>query len=123
MRRDQIVARDRVEALNPIRNLRRYFVRVAKFATITPTGLTRTDRISPFALCQPRQLGNLRICLRQSGLIGAQRVKPSGYVEQFFVDAGLAQTVKAAAQRFQQIIDVLVGPLHGGQTAGVLARQ
>src|ERR1017187_2085010 len=52
-----------------------------------------------------------------------QRLEAGNHVEQFLVDAALAQTVKGAVERLQQVIDVFVGALHRRQTARILARE
>ena len=51
----------------------------------------------------------------------AQRFKAGNDVEQFLVDAALAQAMKCPVELLQQFIDVLVGALHRRQAAGILA--
>jgi transposase len=55
--------------------------------------------------------------------LGAQRFEAGDDVEQFLVDAILAQTMKCPVEVLQQFVDVFVGALHRRQAARVLARE
>ena len=55
--------------------------------------------------------------------IHRQRLKTRDYVEQFLVNACLTQMMESAMEVLLQFINVLIGALHRGQTAGVLARE
>ena len=52
-----------------------------------------------------------------------QRLEAGDDVEQFLVDATLAQTMKVPIEILQQFFDVLVGALHRCQAARVLTRE
>ncbi len=43
----------------------------------------------------------------------SERLEASDYVEQFFVDTALALLMGSGVELFQEVVDVLVGPLHG----------
>src|SRR5580704_13870939 len=43
-------------------------------------------------------------------------------IEEFLVDASLAQSVKGSVKLLQQLVDVPVGPFHRRQAAGIFAR-
>jgi hypothetical protein len=58
-----------------------------------------------------------------SWLLDAQRFEAGDDIEQLLVDAALAHAMEGPVEVRQQLIDVLVGSLHRGQTAGVLARE
>jgi hypothetical protein len=53
----------------------------------------------------------------------AQRFEAGDDVEQFLVDATLAQTMECPVEVLQQFVDVFVGALHRRQAARVLARE
>jgi len=55
--------------------------------------------------------------------IYAQRFEAGHDVEQFLVDATLAQTMECPVDVLQQFVDVFVGALHRRQAARVLARK
>jgi hypothetical protein len=59
--------------------------------------------------------------VREPGV--GQRLEAGDHVEQFLVDATLAQTVECAVEILQQFVDVLVGAFHRRQAARVLARE
>jgi len=52
-----------------------------------------------------------------------QRFEAGDDVEQFLVDATLAQTMECPVEVLQQFIDVFVGALHRRQAARVLTRE
>ncbi len=56
-------------------------------------------------------------------LFFGQCLKAGDDVEEFLVDAALAQLVEVLIEVLQQLVDVFFGPLHGGQSAGVFAGQ
>ena len=45
------------------------------------------------------------------------------HIEQLFVDTVLAQPVKGSVERLQQVVDILIGALHGRETARIFARK
>jgi len=45
------------------------------------------------------------------------------HIEQFFINAALAQTMEGAMELLQQVIDVLIGTFHRRQAAGILTRK
>src|ERR1035438_10076504 len=61
----------------------------------------------------PRQCASVLFC--------AQRFEAGNDVEQFLVDAILAQTMKCPVEVLQRFVDVFVGALHRCQAARVLA--
>ncbi len=52
-----------------------------------------------------------------------QRLKTGDNIEEFLVNAALTQLVKRAVERFQQVVNVFIGALHGSQTAGIFSGQ
>jgi hypothetical protein len=68
-------------------------------------------------------VNGLHISPCTSFLVHAQRFEAGDDVEQFLVDAILAQTMKCPSDVFQQFVDVFVGALHRRQAARVLARE
>jgi len=50
-----------------------------------------------------------------------ERFKAGDYIEQFLVDAALAQLMEGPVKLLEQIVDILIGALHCGQTARVFA--
>jgi len=64
-----------------------------------------------------------QLCQRASFLLSAQRFEAGDDVEQFLVDATLAQTMECPVEVLQRFVDVFVGALHRRQAARVLARK
>ncbi len=62
-------------------------------------------------------------CGSRGFLLGVQRIEAGDHVEEFFVDAALAEAIEAALESDQEFVDVFIGALHGGEAAGVFARE
>ena len=65
----------------------------------------------------------LQLCQCASFLPCVQRFESGDDIEQFLVDATLAQTMKCPVEILQQFVDVFVGALHRHQAARILTRK
>ena len=59
----------------------------------------------------------------RSDFESGQRFVTGNDVEEFLVDRSLTQAAEGPIQASDQVVDVLLGPLHGRETAGVFGRQ
>jgi len=71
----------------------------------------------------PKRMDWLRLALMGVRRTLTKRFEAGDDVEQFLVDATLAQTMECPVEVLQQFIDVFVGSLHRRQATRVLARE
>ena len=58
-----------------------------------------------------------------SPVLDGQHFEAGNDVEEFFVNAGLALLVEGCLQLFEEIVNIPLSSLHGGQAAGVFVGQ